>query len=369
MIQDLTQSRKVAKKTKTKELWFLVLLAPLQPLREAVAAPPITAAAFTPDGKCGGRSHSRIEVRSWPELTVTARLKTDLSHVHDLAFAPDGRSLLAAGGMPGVSGAIEMLSWPDGNRVRRIEDHKDLAYRVTWSPDGSRWASASADHTCRVNAADSGKLLAKYEGHSRAVLAIGFLPDGKSVASAGVDQSLQIWRADSGEPLRTLDNHVGAVNDLAVRPGVPADAPPVVASAGDDRTVRLWQPTIGRLMRFTRLPAKVSVVAWSLGGDRLLVGGVDGRLRVLDPDTLEVGEERVGLDGPIYTLVPSRNGVLVGGTGMRRLSVSGTAGLRRITRPTPGGPARGGHRTGTVGWPRPCRRAAGRTQTPRGRPR
>ena len=108
----------------------------------------------------------------------------------------------------------------------------------------------------------------------------------------------------------------------AVRPGTPADAPPVVVSAGDDRPVRLWQPTVGRLVRVARLPARPRAVAWSPAGDRLLVGGDDGRLRVLVPDTLEIVDERAGLDGRIHTLVPGPKGgreLLVGGPGLARL--------------------------------------------------
>ena len=312
---------------KTPGAWLLVVLGALAPCRESIAEPPITAAAIAPDGKhivIG--SQSGVEVWSWPELTVGGRLKTDLSHVHDLAFAPDGRTLLAAGGSPGTSGAVEEWSWPDTKLVRRASDHKDLVYRVAWSPDGSKWASSSADHVCRVHATETGKLVAKYEGHSRPVLAIAFLPDGRTVVSAGVDQSLQVWRADTGEHVRTLDNHIGAVNDLAVRPVLSADAPPVVVSVGDDRTVRLWQPTIGRLMRFTRLPTKATAVAWSPAGDRLLVGGADGRLRVFEPDRLESVTQTAGLDGPVYTLVVAGGEVVIGGAGVRRLS--GTAPSR-----------------------------------------
>ena len=286
------------------------------------AAPPVTAAAFTPDGKSVlVGSQAGIEVRSWPELKATGQLKTELAHVHDLAFAPNGRSLLAAGGTPAAAGVVEVWNWPDQKCVRRVEGHTDLVYRVAWAPDGSRWATASADHTCRVRAAETGKLLAKYDGHSRPVLAVAFLPDSKSIVSAGVDQSLQVWTGDAGKPMRTLDNHVGAVNDLAVRPGTAADVPPVVVSAGDDRTVRLWQPTIGRLVRFARLPANPLAVAWAPAGDHLLVGGADGRLRVLDPDTLKVTAETTGPGGRVYAVVPKpgpgREG-LAGGAGVGR---------------------------------------------------
>jgi WD40 repeat protein len=298
-------------------LLTLVLAGPV------AAAPPVTAAAFAPDGKSvliG--SQAGIEIQSWPDLRVTGHLKTELAHVHDLAFAPDGRSLLAAGGAPAASGVVEVWSWPDPVLVRRVEGHTDLAYRVAWAPDGSRWATASADHTCRIHAADSGRLLVKYEGHSRPVLAIAFLPDGQTIVSAGVDQSLQVWTADAGKPVRTLDNHVGPVNDVAVRPGAPADAPPVVASVGDDRTVRLWQPTTGRMVRFVRLPSKPLAVNWAPGGDRIWIGCADGRLRALDPDTLEGMGEKAGPGGRVYCVVPNaRTGreLLAGGTGVGRL--------------------------------------------------
>lgn len=294
----------------------VLLVAPLS------AAPPVTAAAFTPDGKqvvLG--SQSGIEIRSWPELKVASQLKAELGHVHDFAFSPDGKALLAAGGAPAEEGAVEVLSWPDGKRIRRITGYKDLVYRVAWSPDGSHWAAAGADGTCRVYAAESGKQITRYEGHSRAVLAVSFLPDGKTVVSAGVDQTLQVWEAATGKPVRTLDNHLKAVNDLAVRPGVAADAPPVVASVGEDHTVRLWQPTTGRMMRFKKLESVPRAVVWSSDGTRLLVGCNDGAVRVLDPDTLEVVADKRVLEGRVHTLArppKADREALAGGDGVKR---------------------------------------------------
>jgi WD40 repeat protein len=287
----------------------------------ALAAPPVTAAAFAPDGKqvvIG--SQEGVGVYSWPDLKLESRIKVELSHIHDLAFAPDGKMLLAAGGSPAEEGAVEMLSWPQGKSVRRVAGWKDLVYRVAWAPDGSRWAAASADGTCRVYEAESGKQLVKYEGHSRAVLAVVFLPDGKSVVSAGADQTLQVWDATTGKHIRTLDNHTNTVNDLALRPGGERDKTPMLASVGEDRTVRLWQPTIGRLVRFQKLESVPRALVWTPNAPRLLVACNDGTLRVLDADTLEVISTSKGLDDRVHTLVhdPSnKSRVLVGGAGVR----------------------------------------------------
>ena len=68
-----------------------------------------------------------------------------------------------------------------------------------------------------------------------------------------MDQSLRVWDQSSGAIVRVLDNHTDEVRDLAPRPR--GEGLPMIASAAADRTVRLWQPTIGRLVRFARLPA------------------------------------------------------------------------------------------------------------------
>jgi WD40 repeat protein len=281
----------------------------------AYAAAPITAAALSPDGKqvvLG--SQDGIEIRSWPELVVAGKLATELDHVHDLKFSPDGETLLVAGGSPAEEGCVEVLSWPTGKLARRVTGHDDVVYRVAWSQDGKQWATAGGDGVCQVFAAEDAKRLARYEGHSRPVLSIAYLPDGKTIASVGVDQSLRLWNSASGEHVRTLDNHVGAVNGVAVRPAG-SDSPAIVATISEDKTVRLWQPSIGRLMRFARLASVPRAVAWSPNGDRLLVGCNDGRVRVLHPDSVEVVETLDGLEGRIYELVidPASNRILIGG--------------------------------------------------------
>src|SRR5262245_242589 len=101
------------------------------------ANPPITAAAFAPDGKyvlIG--SQAGIEVREWPALTLVRTLTTELGHVHDIAFSPQQDQFAAVGGSPAETGAVEFWTWPMGSLSARLEPHEDLIYKAAWRSDG-----------------------------------------------------------------------------------------------------------------------------------------------------------------------------------------------------------------------------------------
>jgi WD40 repeat protein len=288
------------------------------------AAPPVTALAFTPDGKSVVvGSQAGLEVRTWPELKRARTLATELVHVHDLAFAPDGKTLAAVGGAPAKSGTVELYRWPDGELLHRTSPHRDLIYAVGWRSDSAVFATASADRNVAIHETASAKTIRVLEGHSRGVLAVVFLPGDAGLVTAGIDESLRLWDVSNGELLRTLSNHTRPVHGLGLRPGG-GEAPPLIASASEDRTVRLWQPTVGRLVRFVRLESAPLAAAWTADGRALLTACKDGRLRVIDPDTVEVLEDLPALDGVAYSLAAAPDGsVLVGGQNgqLRRLVV------------------------------------------------
>jgi WD40 repeat protein len=284
---------------------------------EPSVAPPITALAIAPDGKSLlTGSQAGLRRLSWPELEPQGPLKTGLSHIHDLAFSPRGDLVAVAGGAPGEAGMVEVFAWPESKLKYRAQPQADLIYAAAWAPDGRRLATASYDHTVNVLDASSGERIRKLEGHSRGVLAVSYLPDGKTIVSAGADNSLRVWDAESGRAIRTLDNHTAGINDLAVRPGQPRDALPLVASVSDDRTVRLWQPTIGRMVRFARLASVPTAVAWSESGKQLVVACADGHARMIDPETLEVLADVHAVEGRTHSLAvpPGESGrIAVGG--------------------------------------------------------
>lgn len=298
-------------------LTFLAILAGLGlPKFAAAAEPPVTAVAIAPGGASVVLgSQLGLEIRQWPELRLEKTWTTELAHVHDLAFSPDGRRLLVAGGAPAEAGTVELRSWPGGDVLQNFAVADDLVMRVAWTPDGSGWVAASADGMCRCFTKEQTLPTEVFGGHSSGLLAICFLADGHSILSGGLDHTLQLWDFRSGAGVRSLSNHSGAVNDVAVKPGsndplpstatdpkAPPSILPIAASASDDHTVRLWQPTIGRLLRFVKLPSIPRAIAWSHDGRRLIAGCDDGRLRILDGESLQLIETVEAGDAPVLAI-------------------------------------------------------------------
>ncbi len=284
---------------------------------EVATKPPITALALTPDGLwVVVGSQAGLELRTWPELELARNLTTELTNVHDLAFSPDDKVLAAAGGEPGERGTVELWDWPAEKLLQRLHPHHDLIYAVAWRFDSKVFATGSADQKVGLHEVSSGKTLRFLEGHSRGVLTVAFLPNDAGLLTAGIDETMRLWDADGGQSLRTFANHTRAVSHLALRwrPSTIGNAPPWVASVSEDRTLRLWQPTIGRMVRFSRLESTPLAVAWSADGQALFVACNDGRVRTVNPETAAVLNDQPAIDGVAYCLAVAPDGsLLVGG--------------------------------------------------------
>jgi WD40 repeat protein len=280
---------------------------------------PVTAIVFAPDGKLViATSQNGVATYSWPELKLQQRTKPPFSHLHDLALSPSGTRLAIAGGEPQEKGGVEVVEWPGWKVVQRIEAGKDVVYSAVWNSDGKSLAMACADKTVRLLDLASGKSM-EITDHSGAVLSVLFVSVGgdgakqEQLLSAGRDQSIRVFDAATARPVRTLDNHTAAVNDLALSPAGGGRLP-VVASAGQDKTVRFWQPSIGRLVRFAKVPSPPLCVRWLPSGEHVAVACTDGHIRVIDWQSLRiVFEKKVG-DGWLTSLavLPAGSHAVVG---------------------------------------------------------
>jgi len=290
----------------------------------AAADPPVTAATFTSDGRgviVG--SQAGLRLYSWPVMIEQSRMETQLENIHHVAFAPNGERLLIAGGIPAELGEIEIYNWPDRSRQKTIQAHSDVVYEGVWSTDGTTVVTASADGYCKVIDADTGQVRSQFAGHSRAVVTVNFL-DAEHCISGSVDQTIRIWKASDGSLLRTLNNHVDSINALSNPPNG-AEQIEGIVSISEDRTVRLWQPRIGRLVKFARLTSPPRSVVWSGDGRSLYIATSNGMLQSVDLATMKSMAQVMTTVGRIHELLldSSRLRLFVGGqNGFQAINVS-----------------------------------------------
>ena len=141
---------------------------------------------------------------------------------------------------------VKLWDWEKGwANTHVFEGHGHYVMMVKFNPkDHNTFASASLDRTVKVWSLGSPIPNFSLEGHERGVNCIDYYQGGdKPYLLSGADDSLiKIWDYQTKSCVQTLEGHTNNVSAVCFHTSLP-----VILSACEDGTVRIWHSTTYRL--------------------------------------------------------------------------------------------------------------------------
>ena len=144
--------------------------------------------------------------------------------------------------------SIKLWDWENNwDLVRVFEGHVHYVMMVRINPrDTNTFASASLDRTIRVWGLTANVPHFSLEGpgaHDRGVNCLDYYPGGDKpyLLSGADDRTVKIWDYQTKACLQTLEGHSHNVSAVCFHPRLP-----LIVSASEDGTVRLWHSTTYR---------------------------------------------------------------------------------------------------------------------------
>lgn len=197
---------------------------------------------FSPDGQCLATADTNGQVYLWDvakgQLLLT--LSGHRNWVWSVAFSPDGKTLASCS----EDQTVRLWSRGTGACLNVLQGHTDWIWAVTFSPDGTLLASCSDDRTVRLWDAATGQLFKTLSGHKGQVGCVCFSPDGQLLASGGEDQTIRLWTVNTGQCMTVLQGHRQSVTSVAFSPDGQT-----LASGSHDQAIRLWSIPTGQMLQ------------------------------------------------------------------------------------------------------------------------
>jgi WD40 repeat protein len=312
----------------------------------------VTSVAFSPDGTrivSGGFDGT---VRLW---TLDGKAAAEPFKGHDgpvisVAFSPDGTRIVSGGD----DGTVRLWTL-DGKAVAEsLKAHNGGVSSVAFSRDGARIVSGGKDDMVRQWTLDGKAAAEPFKGYGGWILGVAFSPDGTRIVSGGEDGTVWLWTLDGKTLAEPFLGHDGPVLSVAFSPG---DDGTRIVSGSQDGTVLLWrlvgkpavEPFKGRgadsellsvafspegkrivsiglhdgAIRLWKLDGeafaepfkehhrKLTSVAFSSDGTRIVSGGLDGTVRLWTLDGKALAEPFKGHDGRVTSVAFSPDGTRI----------------------------------------------------------
>jgi WD40 repeat protein len=254
------------------------------------AAPPVTSAmAYSPDGSLLAISgYHEVLLHKSDGSAIVGRLVGLSERIQSLEFSPDGKQLAVAGGSPVRMGEVQVWDVASRGLKLSVPVTFDTIYGAAWSPDGKRVSFGCTDNTLRAIDAVSGAEVLYQGAHNDWVLDTVFSVKGDHLVSVSRDGSMKLTEVATQ---RFVDN-ITSITPGALRGGLMAvDRHPTkdeLLVGGADGEPKIYQmfrtkarvigDDFNLIRKFDPLPGRIYAVAYDASGNRIAAAAsFDGR--------------------------------------------------------------------------------------------
>jgi WD40 repeat protein/tRNA A-37 threonylcarbamoyl transferase component Bud32 len=282
---------------------------------------------YSPDGRrllsraCSGGSDTSGKYWLWDTATgrQVAVIGSPATPCLAACFSPDSRRLAAGRGH-------ELWLWDaaTGRALTLLGRARHDVVRVAFSPDGRLLASRSDEETSvHVWDVSVGPIreVALLAGHTVPAKVLAFSPDGARLATGGEfpDNSVRLWDPSTGKLIRQLTGHRNFIEKLVFR----SDGHRLASFSRFDHTGRLWDGQTGQAVALLRgHTGTVTHVAFNPDGSRCVTSSMDHTLRLWNAE-----------NGELVTVLRGHGGEVMGfafAAGGQRLVSASTDRTHRV---------------------------------------
>ena len=234
--------------------------------------------AFTPDGRyliagggIGGKSGTTV---TWD--VTNGKIMLQAGREFDSVLAGDIRPDFAAVATGGPSRLLKIWNTTDGEPIASIKKHTDWITALDISPDGVLLATGDRNGGVWVWESQTGTEFHTLRAHQARITGLAFRADSNVLATASEDGTVRFWEMNGGSEIKKIDAHEdGVLGFCWARDGS-------FATIGRDQRVKTWKPDFNLLREIAHESALPTAVALSADGKMVFVGDYNGQVTAYD---------------------------------------------------------------------------------------